>query len=75
MLQRISFKDRYKELQSRYQAAFNLLHDKKQLSGKISSLKNMYQFITKLETDSGLGRNPDGSVNCDEQWWEDNTKV
>lgn len=58
-----------------YHRAIGLRHDKKQLSNKIRNLRWQAGFIRRLNNDSGLGHNEDGSVNASDDWWERNTQV
>ncbi|CAL4986928.1 unnamed protein product [Urochloa decumbens] len=44
------------------------------LRNRKDQLKALYQFWCRLQKDTGLGRNPDGSIAASKTWWKDNTK-
>jgi len=54
-----------KEVIRQYHAATGNMHDREQISSRYKQLK----------TDTGLGRNSDGTVIADDDWWESKTKV
>ena len=64
-----------REVIGRYHATTNLVHDRVQIANRIRQLKDYWQFIQRLQNDTGVGCRDDGTVYATDQWWEDNTKV
>ncbi|CAN6349534.1 unnamed protein product [Urochloa humidicola] len=64
----------WRDVQQRYYAATGLLHDSEQFSSRLRQLRAMWLFIQKCRDDTGLGKNPDGTVDADEEWWEEKTE-
>lgn len=58
-----------------YYAATGMMHDREQICSRYRQLKALWGFIKQLKTDTGLGRNSDGTVIADDDWWESRTKV
>jgi len=58
-----------------YTNATGKVHDREQIMFRYRQLKALWQFIKQLKTDTGLGRNSDGTVIADDEWWESKTKV
>ena len=65
----------YREVLLRYHAATGLVHDIKQVANRIRQLKGLWQFIRRLQNDTGLGHRDDGTIDATDEWWEANTKV
>lgn len=65
----------YRELEAKYYDATRLKHNRKQLGGRIRTLKQMYGFIKDMHTDSGLGRDEHGWPTASKGWWDTKTKV
>ena len=68
-------KSGWKEVRSRFYAATGLMHDTEQFGNRYRKLKDLWQFIQNLRSDSGLGCRPDGSVVATETWWKNNAQV
>ncbi|CAL5069941.1 unnamed protein product [Urochloa decumbens] len=66
--------DGYNDLAEKFYVSTGLRHDKDQLRNRKDQLKALYQFWCRLQKDTGLGRNPDGSIAASKTWWKDNTK-
>nr|CAD40403.1 OSJNBa0004L19.21 [Oryza sativa Japonica Group] len=64
----------WKEIRKGFYATTDLVHDNEQFGFKYRGLKNMWTFILRLRTDTGLGRRPDGTMVASDKWWDDNTK-
>jgi len=64
-----------KEVIRQYHAATGKMHDREQISSRYRQLRALWGFIKQLKTDTGLGRNSDGTVIADDDWWESKTKV
>nr|CAH66340.1 OSIGBa0097I24.8 [Oryza sativa] len=64
----------WKEIRKGFYATTDLVHDNEQFGFRYRGLKNMWTFILRLRTDTGLGRRPDGTMVASDKWWDDNTK-
>ena len=64
-----------REVIRQYTNATGKVHDREQIMFRYRQLKALWQFIKQLKTDTGLGRNSDGTVIADDEWWESKTKV
>ncbi len=65
----------WKEIRKVFYATTDLVHDNEQFGFRYRGLKNMWTFILRLRTDTGLGRRLDGTMVASDKWWDDNTKV
>ena len=65
----------YNTMSRKFLACTGRLHDRSQLKSRIGQLRSMYNFIVKLQTHTGLGRKPDGSIDADSTFWKDETEV
>jgi hypothetical protein len=65
----------YKEIINKYYFATNLLHDQKQISNRIRQLKGYWNFIKDLQSNTGLGRREDGTIDATQQWWDEAIQV
>ncbi|XP_066323934.1 uncharacterized protein [Miscanthus floridulus] len=63
-----------REVIRQYTNATGKVHDREQIMFRYRQLKALWQFIKQLKTDTGLGRNSDGTVIADDEWWESKTK-
>ncbi|XP_034586721.1 uncharacterized protein [Setaria viridis] len=64
----------YKILSEKYYVATGLKHDSSQLRNRSHQLKKKYEFWKGLQKETGLGRNPGGTVFAPNWWWEQHTK-
>ncbi|WVZ94828.1 hypothetical protein U9M48_040672 [Paspalum notatum var. saurae] len=69
----IMSRERYRQLEAKFHFATGLRHDRKQLVGRIRTLKQMYGFIKDMHTGSGLGRDDQGWPTASTEWWD--TKI
>jgi len=60
----------YQAIADGYFAKTGLLHTRLQLKNQIGILKSTYSFWCYLQIHTGLGRNPDGSVDADSEYWK-----
>ncbi|XP_039854227.1 uncharacterized protein LOC120712503 isoform X2 [Panicum virgatum] len=60
----------YQAIADGYFAKTGLLHTRLQLKNQIAILKSTYSFWCYLQIHTGLGRNPDGSVDADSEYWK-----
>ncbi|CAO2148280.1 unnamed protein product [Urochloa humidicola] len=51
-----------------------LVYSKQQVRNQIGILKNTHSFYRYLQAHKGLGRNPDGSIDADSDFWEMHTQ-
>ncbi|CAL4918055.1 unnamed protein product [Urochloa decumbens] len=51
-----------------------LVYSKQQVRNQIGILKNTHSFYRYLQAHTGLGRNPDGSVDADSDFWMTHTE-
>ena len=52
-----------------------LLYNRLQVKNQILILKSTYSFWRYMQTHTGLGRKPDGSIDADSDFWITNTEV
>ncbi|BAS73828.1 Os01g0693600 [Oryza sativa Japonica Group] len=61
--------DGYNAIAEGYHAKTGLMHSRLQLKNQIGILKSTYSFWRYLQTHTGLGRKPDGTVDADSDFW------
>ncbi|CAN6331597.1 unnamed protein product [Urochloa humidicola] len=64
----------WKDVQRRYYAATGLQHDSEQFGSRTRQLRKIWLFIQRCRNDTGLGRNPNGTVDASDEWWDANTR-
>ena len=52
-----------------------LVYSKQQVRNQIGMLKNTHSFWRYLQVHTRFGRNPDGSIDADSDFWKTHTKV
>ncbi|XP_015628801.2 L10-interacting MYB domain-containing protein [Oryza sativa Japonica Group] len=67
-------KNGWRDIIKRYFQATGLVHNREQFMGRHRQLRKQWAFCNKLRSSSGLGRNPDGTVVAEDDWWAANTK-
>jgi len=65
----------YQAIADGYFAKTGLLHTRLQLKNQIGILKSTYSFWCYLQIHTGLGRNPDGNVDADSEYWKPHLEV
>lgn len=67
--------DGYNAIAEGYHAKTGLMHSRLQLKNQIGILKSTYSFWRYLQTHTGLGRKPDGTVDADSDFWSSHIEV
>ncbi|CAN6281947.1 unnamed protein product [Urochloa humidicola] len=64
----------YNTIIQKFKEATGLIHDRTQIKTRIGQLRGVYSFLVFLQTHTGLGRKPDGSIDADSTFWKEHTQ-
>jgi hypothetical protein len=65
----------YQAIIAGYYSKTGLLHDRIQFKNQIGILKSIYSFWSFLQVHTGLGREADGSVDAESEYWKPYVEV
>lgn len=65
----------YKIIAQNFFEKSGLWHSTKQFKNRWTQCKTMYTFHVWSQAETGLGRNPDGTISAPDSWWKKHTEV